>query len=89
MSDFFDSTPETSSGTGTLKHYKTIILENIIHDSDPNDYHIKRWIKAPHLQIKRLLKDMEREGLITIQMVNDRGCVRRILTPTGKGIDTI
>jgi hypothetical protein len=87
LSDFFEDYSEDTRETTTLKHYKSIVLEKILHDSDPNDRHIKEWT-APHIQVKRLLKDMEREGYITITMINDRGCIRRVLTPTGKRINT-
>jgi len=64
----------------TLVHYKTIILEKIVHDSDPNDRHIKEWT-SPDIQVKRLLKDMVREGLISINYKKDGKTVRRVLTP--------
>lgn len=64
----------------TLKHYKSIVLEKIVHDSDPNDRHIKEWTSS-NIQVKRLLRDMEREGLIKIEMVQDGKTVRRMLTP--------
>ena len=89
-SDFFDSHPETTSEPLKFKHYKTIILEKILHDSDPNDRHIREWTgtqQFPKKFVARLLKEMEMEGLITIELVNDRGCMRRVLTPTGKRID--
>ena len=64
----------------TLKHYKQIVLERIVQDVDSNDRHIREWT-APHIQVNRLLRDMEREGLLKIGYINDRGCIRRILTP--------
>ena len=64
----------------TLKHYKNIVLEKILHDSDPNDRHVKEWTEQ-WIKPKRLLKDMEREGLIKIEYINHKGCIKRILTP--------
>ena len=64
----------------TLQHYKHIVLQKIKEDKDPNDRHIKEWT-APHIQVKRLLKDMQKENLIHIEYVKDGGTVRRILTP--------
>lgn len=64
----------------TLQHYKHIILQKIKEDSDPNDRHIKEWT-APHIQVKRLLHDMQKENLIHIEYVKDGGTVRRMLTP--------
>lgn len=63
-----------------LVHYKTIILDKIVHDSDPNDRHIKEWT-TPDIQVKRLLKDMVREGLISIKWKEEGKTVRRIITP--------
>ena len=54
-----------------------------MHDSDPNDRHIREWtgtMDYPQKFVKSLLKEMEREGLIKIGYINDRGCIRRILT---------
>lgn len=61
-----------------LQHYKDIILERIQCDVDPNDRHIREWT-AEWIQVNRLLKQMQREGLISIEYFNDRGCVRRLL----------
>lgn len=60
------------------RHYKQAVLDNIVIDSDPNDRHIREWTE-PWIRPKQLLRDMEREGLISIQYVNDRGCVRRYI----------
>ena len=90
ISDYFDNMEETTKEPLKFTHYKTIILEKILHDSDPNDRHIREWTgtqQFPQKFVARLLKEMEREGLITIELVNDRGTIRRILTPTGKRID--
>ena len=64
----------------TLEHYKTIVLEKIVHDSDPNDRHVKQWT-SQHIQIKRLLRDMQREGLLKIEYINHKGCIKRTLIP--------
>ena len=83
-SDFFDNMEETTKEPLKFTHYKTIILEKILHDSDPNDRHIREWTgtqQFPQKFVARLLKEMEDEGLLKIQYINDRGCMRRVLTP--------
>ena len=82
-SDYFDSFSEDTWSGISNKHYKQIILEKIVHDSDPNDRHIREWtgtMDYPQKFVKSLLKEMEQEGLIKIGYINDRGCIRRILT---------
>ena len=64
----------------TLVHFKQRVLDQIHLDSDPNDRHIREWTET-WIKPKRLLRDMEREGLIKIEYINDRGCIRRVLTP--------
>jgi hypothetical protein len=63
-----------------LTHYKQRVLDQIQLDSDPNDRHIKEWTRQD-IQVKRLLRDMAREGLIKIEYIKSGGTVRRILTP--------
>jgi hypothetical protein len=64
----------------TLEHYKNIVLEKIVDRQDPNDRHIKEWTSS-HIQVNRLLKQMQKEGLLKIEMVHDDKTVRRVLTP--------
>jgi hypothetical protein len=64
----------------TLRHYKEIVLDKIKTDTDnPQTYKVKKWINDDTINVKRLLKDMEREKLISISFVEDRGKVKRIL----------
>ena len=63
----------------TLKHYKQIVKDNILLNDNPQNWRLKQWIQDESINVKRLLKDMERENLITIHYENDRGKVRRIL----------
>ena len=77
-SDFFFPALDDLRETLTLSHYKTIILEKILEDSDPNDRHIKEWTSS-HIQVNRLLKEMQKEGLITIELVKDGKTIRRVL----------
>ena len=78
-SDFFDSFSDDTWSGHSLKHYKEIVLQKMEEDSDPNDRHIREWTE-PWIQPKRLLKDMEREGLIKIEYINYKGCIKRVLT---------
>ena len=81
--DYFEGFSEDTWSGISHKHYKQIILERIVHDSDPNDRHIREWTNTqgyPQKFVKALLKEMEREGLIKIQYINDRGCIKRTLT---------
>jgi hypothetical protein len=78
-SRLFREALEDISNTQTISHYKTIILEKIVHDSYPNDIHIKKWTSS-EIQVNRLLKQMQKEGLIKIEYINDRGFIRRKLT---------
>ena len=63
-----------------LKHYKQLVLDSIPENSNPQDWRLKNLINNPEIQVRRLLKDMQREGLIDIHYETDRGKVRRILT---------
>lgn len=65
----------------TLKHHKQIIKDKIVTETNnPQNWRIKKWIKDDYINVKRLIKDMERENLITIRYENDNGKIRRILT---------
>ena len=63
-----------------LKHYKQIVLERIQNDPDPNDRHIREWTES-WISPKRLIYQMRDEGLIKIEYINHKGCIKRILTP--------
>ena len=65
----------------TLVHYKQKVLDYITSErSDPQNWRLYRVLNNPDIKLKRLLKDMTREGLITIHFEEDRGQVKRILT---------
>ena len=64
----------------TLIHYKQKVLDMIQLDSDPNDRHIREWT-SKDIQVKRLLRDMVREQLITIEYIKVGGTTKRYLTP--------
>ena len=76
----------TTSSTGqpmrtTLKREKRIVWEKIHHNNNPMNRHIREWV-GQHVQPKRLLKDMLREGFITkIEYIEERGRTLRKLTP--------
>ena len=64
----------------TLRHYKQIVKDNILINDNPQTWRIKQWIQDESINVKRLLKDMERENLITINFVTEpSGKVRRVL----------
>ena len=64
----------------TLRHYKQIVKDNILLNDNPQTWRIKQWIQDESINVKRLLKDMERENLITINFVTEpSGKVRRVL----------
>ena len=63
----------------TLVHYKQRVLDMIDQDSDPNDRHIKQWT-SKDMQVKRLLRDMERDQLIRIEYIHHGKTVKRKLT---------
>ena len=64
----------------TLTHYKQKVLDMIQIDSDPNDRHIKEWT-SQDIQVKRLLRDMVRDQLITVRYIKEGGTTKRYLTP--------
>lgn len=66
----------------TLIHYKQKVLDYIrLENNNPQNWRLYKVLNDPNIKLKRLLKDMQREGLITIHFENDRGNVRRYLTP--------
>lgn len=64
-----------------LKHYKKEVLTRIdTETNNPQNWRIKNWVNDERINVKRLLKDMQREKLISIHFEEDRGKVKRILT---------
>jgi len=64
----------------TLVHYKQRVLDMSLIKSDPNDRHIKQWTHKD-IQVKRLLRDMVRDKLITIEYEHVGALVKRHLRP--------
>jgi len=65
----------------TLIHYKQKVIDYVSTErSDPQDWRLYALLNNKDIKLKRLLKDMVREGLITIDFEEDRGKVKRILT---------
>lgn len=64
----------------TLIHYKQKVKDYIEINDNPQNWRLYQLINNPDIKLKRLLKDMERENLITIRFENDNGKIRRILT---------
>ena len=65
----------------TLVHHKQNILDYITTErSDPQNYRLYKVINDPNIKLKRLLKDMVKEGLITIHFEDHKGQIKRILT---------
>lgn len=65
----------------TLIHYKQKVLDELKFNNSPQNWRLYQWINNPEIKLNRLLKDMEREGLIKISYGEDRGKVYRYLTP--------
>lgn len=63
----------------TIIHYKQKVLDLCLTNSNPRDRHIKQ-VTAPHVQVKRLLRDMVSDKLITITYTNYGGTVKRNIT---------
>lgn len=63
----------------TLKEYKQRVKDYIEINDNPQNWRLYQLINNPDIKLKRLLKDMERENLITIHYEEDRGKVKRIL----------
>ena len=64
----------------TLKQEKELLQEKIdTVCNNPQDYKIKKWLKNPNVQVKRLLMDMVRQGFITIEFVAEGYKVRRVI----------
>ena len=63
----------------TLKHIKQKVKDYIETNDNPQNWRLYNVINNPDIKLKRLLKDMERENLITIHYEEDRGKVKRII----------
>lgn len=65
----------------TLIHYKQKVIDSIKINNNLQDWRLYELLNNKDVKLKRLLKDMCREGLITIHHeTNSTGTVRRILT---------
>lgn len=72
-----------------LVQYKQIVLEKLITDTNnPTNRQIKEWTDM-HIRPNKLISVMQREGLISIEMVHEGKTVRRIITPLESQIDTL
>ena len=63
-----------------LIHYKQKVIDSIEHNNNPQNWRLYELLNNKDVKLKRLLKDMVREGLITIRFEEDQGKVRRVLT---------
>ena len=65
-----------------LIHYKQRVLDYVTNErSDPQDWRLYELLNNKDVKLKRLLKDMTREGLITIHHETEpSGRVRRHIT---------
>ena len=64
-----------------LVHYKQKVIDSIEYNNNPQDWRLYQLLNNKDVKLKRLLKDMVREGLITIHHETEpNGKVRRILT---------
>ena len=64
----------------TLREYKQRVKDYIEINPTPQSWRLYKVINNPDVKLKRLLKDMEREQLITINYVTEpSGKVLRIL----------
>ena len=64
----------------TLVHYKQALLDGLQQNSNPRDRHIKEWTHKD-IQVKRLIRDMVRDGFIRVEYETIRGTVKRHLRP--------
>lgn len=63
----------------TLRHTKQKIKDFIETNDNPQDWRLYKVIDNPDIKLKRLLKDMVRENLITIHYENEGKKVKRII----------
>ena len=76
--------------TITQRANKQKILDSIDHNNNPQNWRLINLINDKSISIKRLLKDMERQNLISIQFITEpSGRVRRVLTKKVNNINEI
>jgi hypothetical protein len=64
-----------------LVHYKQKVIDSIAYNPSPQNWRLYALLNNKDVKLTRLLKDMQREGLITIHHeTNPTGTVKRILT---------
>jgi len=64
-----------------LVHYKQKVIDSIACNNNPQNWRLYALLNNKDVKLTRLLKDMVREGLITIHHETEsNGKVRRILT---------
>ena len=63
----------------TLREYKQRVKDFIETNDNPQDWRLYKVLNNPDVKLKRLLKDMVRENLITIHYEEERGKVKRII----------
>tara|TARA_R110000772_G_scaffold204047_1_gene314220 strand:- start:1104 stop:1328 length:225 start_codon:yes stop_codon:yes gene_type:complete len=65
----------------TLIHYKQKVIDSIEINNNPQNWRLYELLNNKDVKLQRLLKDMCREGLITIHHETEpNGKVRRVLT---------
>jgi hypothetical protein len=65
----------------SLIHYKQKVIDSISYNNNPQNWRLYELLNNKEVKLTRLLKDMVREGLITIHYETEaNGKVRRILT---------
>ena len=67
----------------TLRHHKQRIKDFIETNPSPQDWRLYAVLNDPNVKLKRLLKDMVREKLITIRYENRGKTVLRIIENRG------
>lgn len=63
----------------TQRYVKQKIKDFIKTNDNPQNWRLYEVINDKSIKLKRLLKDMERENLITIHFENHGGKVKRII----------
>ena len=63
-----------------LVHYKQKVIDSIKYNNNPQNWRLYELLNNKDVKLTRLLKDMVREGLITIHFEKDGHKVRRVLT---------
>jgi len=63
----------------TLREYKQRVKDFIEINPSPQNWRLYKVINNPDIKLKRLLKDMVREDLITIHFEEENGKVKRII----------